>query len=370
MWEAYLFQTTTGQIGPRVSLESVSWGIALNDTENISAVLRKSDLPAIDLEYWLAPWWAGLLLTWNDTPIVAGPIISNPVETIKGISVMCGGIRSVLAKRYVHHELDVWHMLAETPVFLYGRSHGTMAKDIVRLVQQKPGGVLPISFPIPDETVLTNPNANHQKTYRGYNVSTNSCHDLLVNLSNLTDGPDILFKPRKISDNELTFDMWHGTEDNPRIYQNDYPVWDTTTEKGDVTDMQIIRTGSYQTSRVYAVGAGTDEGTMIEVVTDTTPVTKGFPFLESYVHNGGENANVVFDHGLATLNANKLPLKEIQVTVRADSAIPLGQFWPGDLIHVVTQGWVSIPDGINKMRLLAINGDFSGNIKANLQLDS
>jgi len=368
MWEAYLYQSTTGQIGPRVELESQSWSIALNDVENISATLKKSDLPKTNLDLWLSPWWAGLLLTWRGTPIVAGPITNNPTETIKGISVTCGGIRSILAKRYVHHEQDDWDKLPKTPVYLYGRSHGTMAKDIVKLVQLKPGGALPISFPIADQLAVND--ANHQKTYRGYNVSTNGCHDLLTNLSNLSGGPDILFKPRLVADNLLTFDMWHGTEGAPRIKQNDIPVWDTTVEKGDVTDMQIIRTGAYQTGRVYGVGAGSDEGTKIEVATDLRAVKKGFPLLETVLSDQSENPNVILSHAQGNLQANVDPLMEIQVTVRADSAIPLGQFWPGDLVYVVTKGWVSIPDGINKMRLLAINGDGTGNVKANLQFDS
>jgi hypothetical protein len=369
MWEAYLFQTASGQIGPRVSLESQSWSIALNDTESISATLRKSDLPSVNLDLWLSPWWGGILLTWKGTPIVAGPIISNPTETMKGISLTCGGIRSVLGKRFVHYEQTDWSKLAASPaVFLQGRSHGTIAKDIVKLVQEKPGGVLPISFPIADQTIAND--ADHQKTYRPFNVSTNSCNDLLTNLSNITNGPDILFKPRLVADNQLTFDMWHGTEGAPRIAQNDIPVWDTTAENGDVTDMQIIRTGTYQTARVYGIGAGSDEGTLIRVATDTSAVQKGFPFLETYISDQSETPAVVQAHAQGNLDANKLPLKEVQITIRADSAIPLGQFWPGDLVYVVTKGWIAVPDGINKMRLLAINGDGSNNVKANLQLEA
>jgi hypothetical protein len=64
---------------------------------------------------------------------------------------------------------------------------------------------------------------------------------------------------------------------------------------------------------------------------------------------------------------NKEPLLEVQMTVRADGPIPLGDFWPGDLVHVITQGWLSLPDGMTEMRLLSIVGDTSDSVKVSLQ---
>jgi hypothetical protein len=366
MWTAYLMQTASGQIGPQISFDDLSWSIELNGTDSIQISLRKSELPNVDRSLWLAPWWGGVVICWNEVPIAAGPIIARPTESAENVKISCGGIRSVLAQRVVIGEYYNWTGLAKTNVSYSGLSLGTIAKRVVALVQEKPAGKLPISYAVPDETALND--ADHQRNYRGFNVSNLKCDDVLTKLSNTISGPDIMFRPKRVGDSQLTFEMWNGTEKQPRISQTQYPVWDTTVE-GDVVDMSTITTGSYQTSRVFATGAGQDEALIMEVATNTTLLQKGFPLLESVITSDSEKSTTVQGYAQSELAENVNPLLEIQMTIRADAAIPLGEFWPGDLIQVVTKGWISLPDGVNRMRLLAISGDASANLKVNLQMD-
>lgn len=367
MWTAHLFQMTTGQIGPRLNYESVSWSMELNGVESISVKLRKSDLPTgLNLSYWLSPWWAGVVLLYNNTPIVAGPIITRPSESFDTVSINCGGIRSVLAKRFVTKELNDWSGLNKTVVSFAGLSLGTIAKRVVVQAMSKRGGSLPISFALPDETIVND--ANHERNYRGFNIQNINANDVLTKLSNVLNGPDIMFKPRILRDNLLTFEMWHGTENQPRIFQKHTPVWDTTPSAGHVEDMSTIVTGSYQTYRTYSTGAGQDEGLLMKVSTNEGPLQAGYPLLETVVNVGNsENPTLVEGYGISSLFANKEPLMEIQMTVRANGPIPLGEFWPGDLVHVITKGWLSLPDGKTEMRLLSIVGDDSDSIKISLQ---
>lgn len=368
MWTAHLFQVTSGQIGPRINFESVSWSMELNGVESISMKLRKADLPVgLNLNYWLSPWWAGVVLFYNGTPIVAGPILSRPNESFDIVSLNCGGIRSILSKRLVTKEFtDDWSGLNKSIVSFSGLSLGTIAKRVVTQAMTKKAGALPISFALPDETVKND--ANHERNYRGFNLQNINAHDVLTKLSNVIDGPDIMFKPRLLRDNLLTFEMWTGTEKQPRIYQKQTPVWDTTPTKGYVSEMSTVTTGSYQTYRTYSTGAGQDEGLLIKVSTNEGPLQAGYPLLETVVNVGNsENATLVEGYGISNLFVNKEPLMEIQMTIRADGTIPLGQFWAGDLVQVITQGWLSLPDGMTEMRLLSITGDSSDNIKVSLQ---
>lgn len=368
MWSAYLFRTTTGQIGPRLDYETVSWSIELNGIESIQLKLTKADLPkGLDLKYWLSPWWAGVVLLWDDTPVVAGPITTRPNETLRAISVNCGGIRSVLANRVVVRDITVGFDLAKSVIYEGGVSLGTIAKRVVQWAQIKAGGPLPISFPISDQTALDN--ADHQRTYRGFDLQNLDCDGILTKLSNVIDGPDIMFKPRLIRDNQLTFDMFYGTEDQPRISQSIVPVWDTVPERGEVSDMGVIYTGTYQTSRVYSIGAGQDEGLLITVDQDEAPLRDGFPLLEKVINVGSsEDENIVRSHGRAELSANSEALLEIQMTVRGDGPVfPFGTFWPGDLAHIYVKDWISLPDGLTKMRILSMTGDGTANVKISLQ---
>jgi hypothetical protein len=338
----------------------------LNGIEQISLKLKKSTLPNVNLTYWLSPWWAGVVLFWDDTPVVAGPIISRPSESFEDVSINCGGIRSVLVKRFVTEEQTDWSKLAKSYIHWSGMSLGTIAKRVVTQAQMKPGGTLPISYPVADELIVND--ANHERTYRGFNLQNINASDVLTKLSNVIGGPDIMFKPRLIKANQLTFDMWHGTENQPRIAQYQTPVWDITPKRGYVEDMSVVLTGTYQTSRVYSTGAGTDEGILIKVATNEAPLQAQYPLLETVINVGNsENPVVVNNYAVSNLWTNKEPLIEVQMTVRGDGVIPFGKFWPGDLVEVVTQGWLSIPDGKTQMRLLSITGDSSSSAKVSLQ---
>lgn len=364
MWSAHLFQTTTGQIGPRLNFESMDWSVELNGTEEISMRLRKSELPRVDLKYWLSPWWAGVVLFWNDVPIVAGPIITRPSESFDFVTIGCGGIRSILAKRLVAWDEtnSNWANFNKSKIGWSGLSLGTIAKKVVEFSQGKVGGRLPITYALPDYT------GGHERNYKGFNISNISADDVLTKLSNVINGPDIMFKPRLLRDDVLTFDLWTGTDAQPRIYQKNTPVWDTTAPNGFVSNMNVVTTGTYQTNRVYSSGAGQDEGTIIQVVTDDRPMKRQYPLLETTISEGSsENPEVVRGHAVAEVEANIEALMEIQMTVRADGPIPLGQFWPGDLVEVYTKGWLSLDDGMTQMRLLSITGDHTNNVKISLQ---
>lgn len=369
MWTANLFQVTTGAIGPRINFTDASWSISLNDIESLSIDATKNDLPAVDLNYWLSPWWAGVLYMYNNVPIFAGPIISRPTESFNTIRLECKGIRAVLERRYVHTELIDWSLLARNKVKYTGLTYPAIAQRVVKLVQQKPGGALPISYPYPEITT-TATDLTHQRTYSAYNFGSNNAHSALNELSNLTNGPDIMFRPRLIDGNSLTFDMLHGTEESPTIPQSITPVWDTTAVRGEVTDLDIVVTGTYQSTRVYATGEGTNEGTLVRVSTNGGPLSQGYPLLETtQSYTGVTQGPTLQSHADAVVKANAGSLMEIQMTVRADGEHQLGSFWPGHSVQLVTKGWLSLKDGIHNLRLLNISGTDEGNVRMSLQTE-
>jgi hypothetical protein len=349
-------------------VSSGSWSIDLNSTEALKVVLEKKTLPAVNLDLWLAPWWGGVALFWNDTPMIAGPIIGHSQENLNTLSVDIGGIRSVLARRLIIPELTDWSTISTKKIEYYGYSLGTIARKVVQQVQQKPAGYLPIFYPQPDEVKAND--ANHQRVFESYNISNLVCNDVLTKLANVSRGPDIMFRPRMVSDSNIGWDMWTGTEGDPRIPQNTMTVWDTTSEKGNVAELIITSTGAYQTDRVFATGAGTDQGTLIQMQEDLSHLEEGFLFLESVISDGGNtNPAIVSSHALGNLTANKDPLRELALTVRADGSYPMGSFWPGDAIELYTSGWRGISDGLHRARILHMSGQFDHNIKLNIQTE-
>jgi hypothetical protein len=238
----------------------------------------------------------------------------------------------------------------------------------VKWAQKKPGGSLPIAFPLEDE-LWPNDDADHTRNYRGFNLQNINGDQILTKLSEVTNGPDIMFKPRLLRQNQLVFDMWHGTERDPRIFQSEMKVWDTTAERNDISGITIINTGVYMTQRVFSLGAGQDEGQMITVSSNLAAIDAGYPLVETVVQTSdSENADVVRAHGDSSLNANLGPLKEIQMNVRGDGINQFGSFWPGDVCEVVIKDWVALPDGKYRMRILNMTGDNSVNTRLSLQL--
>lgn len=367
MWTAHLFQTVSGQLGPRLEYEKLDWSMELNGTETINITLKKSDLPKVPLSQWLSPWWAGVVVMWKGEAIVAGPIVARPYESSERVSLACGGIRTLLAKRIVVRELDDWTKISKSTVSFKELGLGTIAKRVVEVAQSKPGGRLPIVYALPDETKAQG--ANHERNYRGFNVSTLDCDAVLTKLSNVINGPDIMFKPR-IRNSTVEFVMWTGTEKNPRIYQNTTPTWDFTAANSSISDLQIVSTGTYQTSRVFSVGAGMDEGTLITTHLNQQLIQKQYPLLESVVNSSeSEDRNIVAQHGYAELTTNRVPLLEIQLTAQANGIMEFGDFWPGDLVNVVTNGWISVPNGVTQMRLLQMSGGSDSFVRMSLQLE-
>jgi len=364
MWTCNLFQITTGLIGPRLEFESLTWGIELNGTETWSVDLKKSDLPKVDFNYWLAPWWAGIILFYDGVPIVGGPLVNLPSESFTELKLSGLGIRGVLARRKVTNEIHGtdWTSMPTLEINLFDKSLGTIAKDVVKISQMKKAGMLPISYPIPDEA------DNHIRNYMGFNIANITTDAVLTKLANVRYGPDMLFKPRLTAVNKLTFDFWHGTKEDPRIKQFNTPTWDMTPDKGSLSGFRLTTTGAYQSFRVYSTGAGTDKGIKMDVVTNDEPLTQGFPLLETSIGTSkSEQIEVVRAHGISNLQMNSNKLQEVEMHVRTDGVIKLGSFWPGDLVYVNVKGFITLKDGYHPMRLLAMSGTDSNEIMLNLQ---
>lgn len=370
-WKAFLVETTTGVIGPEVSLrEGSDFSLSLASDSVSEFSLEKTDLPKEDLNRWLDSWWSSILITFEGRAIFCGPIISNPREYIDHIQFNCGSVRSILTGRYVITEEAIRSTSMAKAVIKYdGLSLGAIAQEVVKLALEKPGGNIPMQYVSPYETVENN--ADHQRTYKGYNLSTLSVDEVLTKISEVSKGPDIMFRPRLIDDNSFTWEMHHGTKNDPRISQKVIPEFDLTTAKGQSASLEITKTGTYLTDRVFSLGGGTNEATVMSVAQDLSKTSQGYPLRESVVTvSDSTNKTVVNNHAVSSLKQNRKPLTEFTLFVDVRGPYPLGSFWPGDLVKIYSEGFYNLPDGENKMRLLNISGSFgSGKIRLSLQLD-
>lgn len=375
MWTANLFQVTTGQLGANLHPVSASWGITINENESFDFEFKKSSLPTVG-KHWLTPWWAGIVLRWNGIPIVAGPINARPTQNFNNIKVTCGGIRSILAKRLIINELSSWESLEDKDfvnawtIQWSGLSYGTIAKRVVEKAMQKPGGGLPIRFPVPDQEETDDLQLDirkrpHTRTYHGFNVQNNYCNDILTELSTTENGPDIMFRPVMFDESHVGWEMWTGLNDKqPQIYQDTVTVWDTTADFGYVPEIELQESGSDQAFRWFGVGGGSGGGTLIRMAQNLSKTAQGYPLLEGTAVQGDSlNPAVIQGHANESLRANDELMHQLNATVRADAANSLGTYWPGEATKLILKDWIGLPDGETDSKILTMSGDLTSNVK-------
>lgn len=310
-----------------------------------------------ELLHTLMPIMTGAVLCWDGVPIVLGPFTGTPQLGEDGLQVTVGGVTNILAHRFVVPEA----FSATAKLDYRGLSLGTIAKRVVQVGLAKPNGTLPITFD-PDETASND--ADHQRTYNGYNVANLSVSDVLSKIANVGGdsvggvyGPDIDFRPEIIDSQHYGWHMHTGTEHDPYIGQDSLHDWEEGSEgTGRLVDKF---TADYVSHRVYAVGDGQDEGTRVTRV--NTSIPEHMPLMESVLSDSQwTDDNLLKAHARSALSAT--PLVGSSLTVRADGATPLGTFWPGDQARITTHDTAG-ESATQDLRIQQMEGDESGDVK-------
>lgn len=391
MWSVYLFKTVSGQLGPRIEPSELSWNITINETETLDMTLVKGSIPKFDSTTpYLEPWWGGVALLWDNTAIFAGPIVTRPVEDFHSLRVSARGIRSLLSKRMVVRDMVNWSSLTKPEIrkewSTDGRedrkspkpsdtkfkdvSYATMAKLVVQESMTKLGGSLPIRFPIAssahnDPTTIGGQaipveKRPHYRRYAGYEGLSNNVDYVLTDLSDLDDGPDIMFRP-VLNGTTLYWNMLTGASDSrPEISYDHDTVWDTTAAAGYITDLKLQYSGSSMTNRAFAIGAGSDGGQPMAIAQDTSKLSMGYPLLESSeTFPQAVSQPVTQTKATAKLRADDKPRHQLTGTIRIDGVSEVGDYWPGEYGRLVVKGWYGLPDGDTKAKILTLSGDLT-----------
>lgn len=311
-----------------------------------------------DLLHTFMPFKFGAALMWDGVPIVAGPFTGTPQLSADGVGVTVGGVTDILAKRYAVPE----SFNAKASLAYSGLSLGTIAKRVVQVAMQKPNGTLPISFDA-DETATND--ADHQRTYNGYNVANLSVADVLSKIANIgTDsvggvyGPDIDFRPYIIDSQHIGWHMHTGSEHDPYIGQDVIHDWEEGSDGAGRVTTKF--SADYIAHRVYGVGDGQDEGTRVTRVSLGAP--EYMPLLETVVSDSQWTTDeLVKAHANSALGADAV--QQLSLDVRADSATPLGTFWPGDACKVTTHDSLTFGTTTLDLRIQSMSGDESGAVK-------
>lgn len=375
-YNAYLVETVTGQVvGSRLSVVgNPSWTINANEIETGSVKVLRESLKKID-RYRFDAGYGSILLTYTrsdgeEVPWVAGPIESYPDESKGTITFAFKGIRSIFTKRLVVPDNA---LTAKKNTVYTGLSLGSIAQEVVKLAQDRPGGALPIKFASPYEK---QGGTTHTRTYEWWNLSNLKAHDVLTKLSDVINGPDIMFRPEWANENKthIVWAMYHGTYVQTTIAQTRVADFDLTSADSGVMDWSLVSTGGHRTNRVWATGAGEGAGTVITYSENLSTVDRGYPFFETVISESEVTKDKISrlkDLSKSEVNSNQKMMDQLSLTIAVDHRKnPFGSWFVGDTINVTLKDSFIIPDGTHRMYVTAASGGDAGKITLELREDS
>lgn len=354
-WRAYLALTMTGEVGTILDTASGSLTVELNGVEDLTVVCSRASLDGVHPMWW-SPWSGALVVTYEsavvpETVMGAGPLTAPVKEDRRAgtVTLAAQGIGALLAKREVldrdYRPGDEDTLRASTLAWS-GVDLGSIVGRIITVALAKRAGWAPIVIP-PERP------ADRQRTYEGWNLSNNGAWKRIQEITEVIGGPDVMLRPRWTDDTHTRIEwvLVTGTEAQPTIAQDRTIVWDATSQDSPVASMSVASDSSALAHRAYCTGAGEGAGVALAMA-EVDRIPERMPLLETVVSDSdAEHAPLLAEKARSALAVE--PVEQVSLVVHSQQDAPFGTWQVGDLVEVVCEGWLSIPDGSHHLRIIS-----------------
>lgn len=367
-WRVDVINVVTGQIvyGELPVTQSPSFDRTLNQIGSISIQVPLFQLTNADLRALLAPWRNGLMVSYNNAPLQAGPIVSV-TQSEDGMSLTVGaqGIWGVLFHRpcigtaYTYAEgIGDPNVAINDLTFTNGTLAG-IAQGIVQAATVRTGDTLPITYP----SVTTA--GTSTRNYRFYEMTSSG--QRLQEITQVDGGPDVDFQP--VLSSTPGYMQWQMRTGQPFLTQPNNQVVYADYGAG-LQNVSVDTDGSNMTMGAFAKGSGTDIATEITYAQNDQLTTAGWPRLYSFdsSHSSVTDFGTLYAWSLSDLNLNLGTVEQWSTVLRID-AIPgpaLGSYVPGDFMALSIMNHPWIADGTYVQRILGITNDSATTVKLTL----
>ncbi|MGP5199936.1 hypothetical protein ACTXKN_12340 [Brachybacterium alimentarium] len=378
-WRVYLGLTMLGALGPELPAAVSSGPIqhVLNGHGLVSITTTLDALRGVEREFRSVR--AGcLVVTYTDSVgderIVAAAPISTPLKQDRQAGTVTfegKGVSWLLEDRIVtnrDYQPDNFKALRGSVVAVTGRSFAAIVSLILRLtVSEKRQGFLPLVLPDELEAGI------HERTFEGFNVANNGAWKRIEEITEVLGGPDVQFRPRWVEGSNRTRFEWEvlvGTDAQQTLPQDHEIQWDATVAGSDVADMTVTSSADTVAHRVYATGAG--EGAAIALSMAELPTLSEYmPLVETTISDPDEEIDdeAIGTSRLLTSKAQAAlvnnALDQVTLNVNADPLdMPIGTWWCGEQARVTTEGWLDVPDGEHRLRIIQAEYKFGSDMVA------
>lgn len=349
----------TGRIVEEHLLDTMTWSRPLNDAGTASGTLNLED-PAVresNPRVTCAAARTFWMIEWDSVPVWGGIVWTHRYSRTpkRRLQLTAAGLWSLFDHRKALAALAYAHAPAATADLGWsGISLGTQAKRLVQAALQHTGGGPPIV--LPEDVAGTS-----IRNYPAYNLSWTG--DLLTNLTEVEDGPDIEFMIERDPARESCV-RWRMRVGNPLLEQaGDYWRFDDTVPEGPITDLGVSLDGTKMGSRAWVPGEGQERDMLLGLQEDDDPVSGGYPLLEveDTTHKSTSDPHTLDLHAWDLISRRSRPTERWSMSVSANAPdAQLGRYQPGDAAVVQTEGDPYIEDGEHPVRIIAMSGGSSG----------
>lgn len=366
-FHVFLCDTVTGKFKRTIPVSDVGWGMKVNDAGTVTASLpvESRELERLDIRAATTPVRQSLGIAYDGNILECGPIWGRKYNPAKEqLELTAAGLWSIFDRRkaVLQSTLAAGQSPAKGIWVITKNDLGSIARELVRAsTQDNPwGGGLNIVLP------ADNPGTAKKRTYNGYDLAW--IGNRLRELSAVTNGPDIRFRPRFNATDPTTVEwvMEYGTDDQPLLQQvgPDYQ-FDATREKGGIVELGVDEDATGIAARAYQPGSGQEKNMKLAYATSTELLALGWPWTEvDEAKKDVEDQDILQDGADELLASSKSPWQQWTINVRADQNPKLGIYQPGDwAVLQIPEGHPVIDPGAVRIRIMGISGDESTKVK-------
>jgi len=347
-----IVDTRTGVKQETVFPASGSWKRILNGNGSGSHTFQLGDR-ALSSASWRAlttPWARTLVVSRNGSVVYAGLITSRPYDHgTTTLTVNHTDIRGILASRY---PFGVGTYAGGTLV-CSGLSLRAIAGRVVAAGLTGPRSTYSLPIIIPTTTEL----GNDSRTYDNWNFQTVS--DILDDLQQVANGPDIDFEPRWSASGTLEYVMRVGTPTVPLLGGASFD-FNMNGTKSPLSGIGVNEDGSAQISGVFIIGQGSEAdmivggipvGSELPGIIPARDTTQSFKTVTTEATAGA--MAVAASAALYGLT------KQWDFKMVANDAVPIEGLRLGCTLKLHFQNDPWIPDGWSSLRLIGLSGDMT-----------
>lgn len=344
-----------------VPFMEASWSVELNGPGSVSASvdLHDPEVRALELHHSATIGKSFLAVVVDDKILEAGPVWSRKYSRASGtLSLEAAGLWSYFDMRtllpYIGDLPVIDPATGESAAYANstwsGMHLGTIGKRIVQQSMTWQGGNLPIVFEADKPGTA-------ERTYKGAELP--KIGQMLQNLTEVEDGPDIAFRPEWTPDRLGV--QWRYVSGDPRLTSQRAHIINASVPGSPLADLDVTETGGQMGSLGWCSAGRSADVSIIERAWNHDMVAAGFPLMERIDSSRSTVSEVQtakqYAAELARTGARPRASWPVTIHTGGDGEPTYTEYTEGDFIDFKMLGDPLIPDGVHTRRIVNMSGE-------------